>query len=48
MQRQAVPLIQPDSPIVGTGVEYRAAKDSGSVIVYLNIDCEVMQMLINS
>ncbi|MDR4968641.1 MAG: DNA-directed RNA polymerase subunit beta, partial [Acholeplasmataceae bacterium] len=33
MQRQAVPLLQPDSPIVGTGIEYRAAKDSGSVIV---------------
>jgi len=33
MQRQAVPLIKPESPIVGTGVEYRAAKDSGSVVV---------------
>jgi DNA-directed RNA polymerase subunit beta len=33
MQRQAVPLLRPDSPIVGTGVEYRAAKDSGAVIV---------------
>ena len=33
MQRQAVPLLQPDPPIVGTGIEYRAAKDSGSVIV---------------
>lgn len=33
MQRQAVPLLQPDSPIVGTGIEYRAAKDSGSVVV---------------
>lgn len=33
MQRQAVPLLQPESPIVGTGIEYRAAKDSGSVIV---------------
>ena len=29
MQRQAVPLIKTDSPIVGTGMEYRAAKDSG-------------------
>ncbi|HHW79241.1 MAG TPA: DNA-directed RNA polymerase subunit beta [Acholeplasmataceae bacterium] len=35
-QRQAVPLILPESPIVGTGVEYRAAKDSGSVIVASN------------
>ncbi|MDY3195589.1 MAG: DNA-directed RNA polymerase subunit beta [Paracholeplasma sp.] len=33
MQRQAVPLLVPDSPIVGTGVEYRAAKDSGSALV---------------
>src|SRR5690554_7132974 len=33
MQRQAVPLIMPDSPIVGTGVEYRSAKDSGAVVV---------------
>ncbi len=29
MQRQAVPLITSESPIVGTGMEYRAAKDSG-------------------
>ena len=29
MQRQAVPLLITDSPIVGTGIEYRAAKDSG-------------------
>ncbi|MDL2292283.1 DNA-directed RNA polymerase subunit beta [Acholeplasma sp. OttesenSCG-928-E16] len=33
MQRQAVPLLQPESPIVGTGIEYRAAKDSGAVVV---------------
>jgi DNA-directed RNA polymerase subunit beta len=33
MQRQAVPLLQPSAPIVGTGMEYRAAKDSGSLIV---------------
>src|SRR5690554_1166397 len=33
MQRQAVPLLKPESPIVGTGIEYRAAKDSGSVVV---------------
>ncbi len=33
MQRQAVPTIRPDAPIVGTGVEKRAAKDSGHVIV---------------
>ncbi len=33
MQRQAVPIINPESPIVGTGMEYRAAKDSGSALV---------------
>lgn len=33
MQRQAVAVIQPDSPIVGTGVEVRAAKDSGHVVL---------------
>jgi DNA-directed RNA polymerase subunit beta len=33
MQRQAVPLIRPESPIVGTGVEHRAATDSGQVVL---------------
>lgn len=33
MQRQAVPLLKPDSPVVGTGMEYKAAKDSGVVII---------------
>ena len=33
MQRQAVPLLQADAPLVGTGVEGRAARDSGDVIV---------------
>ncbi len=33
MQRQAVPLLTCDSPIVGTGVEYVAAKYSGSTVV---------------
>lgn len=33
MQRQAVPLIRPDAPIVGTGMEYKAACDSGSVVL---------------
>ena len=36
MQRQAVPLIKTDSPIVGTGIEYRAAKDSGVCIIAEN------------
>ncbi len=33
MQRQAVPLIRPDAPMVGTGMEYKAAKDSGAVVL---------------
>ena len=35
MQRQAVPLIFPEAPIVGTGIEHRIAKDSGSCVVAL-------------
>ncbi|MFA9556466.1 DNA-directed RNA polymerase subunit beta [Evansella sp. AB-rgal1] len=33
MQRQAVPLLQPESPLVGTGMEYVSAKDSGAAVV---------------
>ncbi|MCP5492704.1 MAG: DNA-directed RNA polymerase subunit beta [Chlamydiales bacterium] len=33
MQRQAVPLLKTDAPIVGTGIEKRAARDSGAVII---------------
>ena len=33
MQRQAVPLLKTESPIVGTGMEYKAAVDSGVVVV---------------
>ena len=33
MQRQAVPIIAPEAPIVGTGMEHFAAKDSGSACV---------------
>ena len=36
MQRQAVPLLMPESPIVGTGIEYRAAKDSGITVTAKN------------
>ena len=36
MQSQAVPLMITDSPIVGTGIEYRAAKDSGTTVVAKN------------
>ncbi len=33
MQRQAVPLLQPEAPIVGTGMEYVTGKDSGAAII---------------
>ncbi|HEX6593745.1 MAG TPA: DNA-directed RNA polymerase subunit beta [Bacillota bacterium] len=33
MQRQAVPLLTPESPIVGTGMEYVSGKDSGAAII---------------
>ncbi|MFH0952656.1 MAG: DNA-directed RNA polymerase subunit beta [Patescibacteria group bacterium] len=33
MQRQAVSVIKPQAPLVGTGVEYRAAKDSGQMVL---------------
>jgi DNA-directed RNA polymerase subunit beta len=33
MMRQAVPLISPNAPVVGTGVEGRAARDSGQVVI---------------
>ncbi|MBE0069438.1 DNA-directed RNA polymerase subunit beta [Thermoanaerobacterium thermosaccharolyticum] len=36
MQRQAVPLLVPQAPIVGTGIEYKAARDSGVVNIARN------------
>ncbi len=36
MQRQAVPLIKPDAPVIGTGIEYKAARDSGVVLLAKN------------
>ncbi|GAE93763.1 DNA-directed RNA polymerase beta subunit [Gracilibacillus boraciitolerans JCM 21714] len=33
MQRQAVPLLQPRSPLVGTGMEYVSGKDSGAAVI---------------
>jgi len=41
MQRQAVPLITSDAPLVGTGIEGRAAKDSGEVVI-CPVDGEVV------
>lgn len=35
MQRQGVPLLKPEAPIVGTGLEARAARDSGAVVIAL-------------
>jgi DNA-directed RNA polymerase subunit beta len=36
MQRQAVPLVRTQAPIVGTGIEYKAARDSGVVVLSKN------------
>src|SRR6201999_1091762 len=36
MQRQAVPLLKPDPPLIGTGMERRAAIDSGDVVIALH------------
>ena len=33
MQRQAVPLIRPQAPLIGTGMEHKAARDSGAVVL---------------
>lgn len=35
MQRQGVPLLKPEAPLVGTGLEARAASDSGAVVIAL-------------
>jgi len=43
MQRQAVPLLRPERPLVGTGLEAQAARDSGMVIVS-RTDGEVTQV----
>ncbi len=37
MQRQAVPLINPEAPLIGTGMEWQAAQDSGQVVL---ADCD--------
>ncbi|MGI6046200.1 MAG: DNA-directed RNA polymerase subunit beta [Eggerthellaceae bacterium] len=36
MQRQAVPLLRPEAPLVGTGIEHRIVVDSGEIIVAQN------------
>ena len=42
MQRQAISVIKPEAPVIGTGIEHRAAKDSGQLIVSEN-DGEVIE-----
>ena len=43
MQRQAVPLLTADAPLVGTGVEGRAAQDSGDMVIS-TVDGEVVEL----
>jgi len=43
MQRQAVPLLEAEAPLVGTGVEERAARDSGDIVV-AQADGEVVEV----
>jgi len=43
MQRQAVPLVMPHSPIVGTGMDYRAARDAGHAAVS-EVDGEISKV----
>ncbi|TAK22929.1 MAG: DNA-directed RNA polymerase subunit beta [Chloroflexota bacterium] len=47
MQRQAVPLIRPQAPIVGTGMEARTARDSGQVLLS-RTDGEVLSVTANA
>jgi DNA-directed RNA polymerase subunit beta len=46
MQRQAVPLLKTEAPFVGTGLEYKAAVDSGAVAICFN-DGEVVRVTSN-
>ncbi|MCL2665470.1 MAG: DNA-directed RNA polymerase subunit beta [Defluviitaleaceae bacterium] len=46
MQRQAVPLLTTDSPIIGTGMEFKAARDSG-VVVTAKVGGEVERVTAN-
>ncbi len=52
MQRQAVPLTVTQAPLVGTGVEYRAAVDSGDVILAQNagtvVDVDAEQIVVQT
>ncbi|MBP2651884.1 MAG: rpoB [Firmicutes bacterium] len=46
MQRQAVPLLRAQAPLVGTGMEYKAARDSGVVVLAKNAG-EVVKVTAN-
>jgi len=52
MQRQAVPLIAPDPPVVGTGLEERAARDSGTVILARRagtvVECDASHIVVEA
>ncbi len=52
MQRQATPLITPEKPLIGTGVEQRVAKDSGALIVAKRsgkvVDIDSMRIVIQA
>jgi DNA-directed RNA polymerase subunit beta len=52
MQRQAVPLIMPERPRVGTGLEERAARDSGTVVVARQagrvVECDASHIVIET
>ena len=54
MQKQAVPLLKTESPIVGTGMEYKAAVDSGVVVLAKNaghvtkVDAEQIEIMTDS
>ena len=48
MQRQAVPLIHPFAPIVGTGAEYKIAHDSGLAIIAKDNNNDLQTTSINS
>ena len=52
MQRQAVPLLAPEAPLVGTGLEYRAAADTGDAITCVRsgkvIDIDAEQLVVET
>ena len=47
MQRQAVPLLQPEAPWVGTGMEHIVARDSGAVVLAKRYATDTAGRLVN-